>query len=106
MLNSGFKVESDRLIDVVMMPDGQLTSLDTTRIIAADRAGIKIQARLHNYDDLLPNDADFIDRFTGQKGEVPETFGDAVKNRISTQKRIYRDTYPDGSEYISFGKNY
>lgn len=46
MKNNGFVVESDRLIDVVRMPDGLLTSLDNTRIFAAHRAGVKIQARI------------------------------------------------------------
>ena len=106
MQKNGFVVEPDKLINVVRMQDGSLTSLDNTRIVAADLAGVKIQARVSNFDYLLPNDADFISRFVGRKGEVPKTFGDAVENRISNQKKAFRETYPLGSPFISFGKNF
>jgi RHS repeat-associated protein len=85
-------------IDVVRMPDGKLTTLDNTRVLAADRAGINAQARIHNYDDALPSN--FVDRFTTKKGGVPSTFGDAVTNRIGTQGAAFRNTYPSGS-YIT-----
>lgn len=105
MRKNGFVVEPDKLIDVVRMPDG-LTSLDTTRIVAADLAEVKIQARVHNFDDLLPNDEQFISRFIGRKGEVPTHWGEAVQNRISNQRSLFRNNYPEGSPFISFGKNY
>ena len=82
-------------IDVVRMPDGRLTTLDNTRVLAADRAGINVQANIHNFDDALP--ANFVDRFTTQRGGVPSTFGDAINNRIGNQNRIFRETYPQGS---------
>ncbi|WP_240616584.1 RHS repeat domain-containing protein [Marinobacter fuscus] len=106
MQKNGFQVEPDKLIDVVRMPDGGLTSLDNTRIVAADLAGVKIQARVHNFDDLLPNDEQFISRFIGRKGEVPTNWGEAVKNRISNQSSLFRNTYPEGSPFISYGKKY
>lgn len=99
MKKNGFVVEPDRLIDVVRMPDGQLTSLDTTRILAADRAGINVQARLWEHTDLLPDDVQFVSRFIGRKGEVPVTFGDAVMNRIGRQNGAYPKLYPYGSPY-------
>jgi hypothetical protein len=106
MQKNGFVVEPDRLIDVVRMPDGGLTSLDNTRIVAADLARVKVQARVHNFDDLLPNNDQFISRFIGRKGEVPTSWGDAVQNRISNQSSLFRNTYPQGSPFISFGNNY
>lgn len=106
MRKDGFVVEQDKLIDVVRMQDETLTSLDNTRIVAADLAGVKVQARVSNFDDFLPNDTDFISRFVGRKGEVPKTFGDAVENRISNQKKVFREAYPLGSPFISYGKNY
>ena len=99
MQKNGFVVEPDRLIDVVRMPDGQLTSLDNTRILAAQRAGVSIKARLFDYTDPLPNDLDYISRFIGRKGEVPTTYGDAVMNRIGKQSAVYRNLYPYGSPY-------
>lgn len=103
MQRDGFVVEPDRLIDVVRMPDGELTSLDNTRILAAQRAGVNIQARVFDHADLLPNDLDYISRFIGRKGEIPTTFGDAVRNRISNQSAAYRNIYPNGSPYIGSG---
>lgn len=106
MKTNGFKVEPDKLIDVVRMRDGGLTSLDNTRIVAADLAGVKIQARVHDFDDLLPNNDQFISRFIGRKGEVPTNFGEAVLNRISNQSSLFRNTYPEGAPFISYGKKY
>ncbi|MGM9517009.1 hypothetical protein ACS5PK_22430, partial [Roseateles sp. DB2] len=100
MKRNGFVVEPDRLIDVVRMPDGGLTSLDNTRILAAQRAGVNVQVRLLEHTDLLPDDLDFVSRFIGRKGEVPVTFGDAVMNRISNQSALYRNQYPYGAPFI------
>lgn len=100
MKAKGFVVEPDRLIDVVRMPDGGLTTLDNTRILAASRAGVKVQARVWEHTDLLPNNADFISRFVGRRGEIPQTFGDAVTNRIGNQNSIFRNQYPYGSPFI------
>ena len=99
MRKDGFVVETDRLIDVVRMPDGQLTSLDNTRILAAQRAGVNVQARLFDYSTPLPNDLDYISRFVGRNGEVPMTYGDAVMNRISNQSSMFRNLYPFGAPY-------
>jgi hypothetical protein len=100
MKRDGFVVEPKRLIDVVRMPDGKLTSLDTTRILAAERAGIKIEARVFDYTDRLPNDLDYISRFIGRRGEVPVTFGDAVTNRVGRQNGSYPKLYPYGAPYV------
>jgi len=99
MRQHGFVVEPDRLIDVVRMSDGSLTTLDNTRILAAQRAGVNIQARLSNFDDILPPIDDFINRFLGRKGEVPVTFGDAVTNRIGGQNAGFRNAHPQGSPH-------
>jgi hypothetical protein len=99
MQKNGFIVESDRLIDVVRMPDGQLTSLDNTRILAAQRAGVNIQARVFDYSASLPNDLDYVSRFVGRNGDVPKTYGEAVMNRISNQSSVFRNLYPSGSPY-------
>jgi len=82
-------------IDVVRMPDGKLTTLDNTRVLAADQAGINVSARIHNYSDPLPSN--FVERFTTKRGGTPSTFGDAAQNRIGNQNKIYRETYPSGS---------
>ncbi|EGG4121041.1 hypothetical protein SI35_24440 [Salmonella enterica] len=35
-------------IDVVRMADGKLTTVDNTRVLAASRAGVKVEARVHD----------------------------------------------------------
>lgn len=100
MNRNGFLIEPDRLIDVVRMADGRLTSLDNTRILAASRAEVLPRVRIFNDTDLLPNDLDYISRFIGRKGEIPQTYGDAVRNRISNQNSTFRNLYPNGAPFI------
>lgn len=102
MRRNGFIAEPEPGIffDIVRMPDGRLTTLDNTRLLAARRAGVDVEARVFNYDEPLPNDPVYVSRFIGRKGEIPSTFGDAVKNRIGTQSSMYRTRYPSGSQVI------
>ena len=90
-------------IDVIKMPDGGLTSVDNTRVLAAHQAGIDVQARVHAYDDPLP--PDLAQRFTTPKGGVPTTWGEAVHNRIGAQNSGYRSTYPNGSPVTGWNGN-
>ena len=60
-------------IDVVRMPDGGLTSLDNTRVLAAKRAGIDVQATIRGFDDALPSS--LVGRFTTTKGGRPFDLG-------------------------------
>ncbi len=83
-------------IDVVKMNDGELTTLDNTRVVAARIAGIKVKAKVHNYNDPLPDIAT-MQRFTTKKGGTPMTWGQAVENRIGKQSSGFRKTYPNGS---------
>jgi hypothetical protein len=106
MRQRGFVVDPDRLMDVVRMPDGQLTTLDNTRLLAASDAGVNIQARIWQFDDLMPNDPLFVDRFAGRNGQLPVTFGEAVTNRIGRQSATYRNNYPVGSWQIGRGERY
>ena len=53
------------LVDVVRMSDSKLTTIDNTRILAASRADLKVQARIHEGTSSLPNE--FINRFTTKK---------------------------------------
>lgn len=83
-------------IDVVTMSDGKLTTLDNTRVVAARAAGIKVEARVHGYSDPLPDRAT-AERFTTPKGGVPNTWGQAVENRIGKQSSSFRKNNPNGS---------
>ncbi len=81
-------------IDVVRMPDGDLTTIDNTRVLAARQAGIDVSANIHGFDEPLP--PDMIGRFTTRTGSVT-TWGQAVGQRIGRQNATLRTTYPLGS---------
>ena len=88
-------------IDVVMMDDSRLTSLDNTRLVAATAVGIDVKAVVHKYDDpLSPAEKD---RFTTKKG-VPSTWGEAVKLRIQKQASSWRKTHPYGAYHMDKSK--
>lgn len=40
-------------VDMVKMPDGELMSMDNTRIAAAIEAGIEVKATVRGFDDTL-----------------------------------------------------
>ena len=87
-------------IDVVKMPDGQLTTVDNTRVLAARQAGINVQARVHSYDESLPQE--YVERFTTKRG-VPSTWGEAIELRIGKQNMSFRAT-PHNTPAASSGK--
>jgi hypothetical protein len=69
-------------IDIVAMPDGTLASIDNTRVLAARQAGINVEANVRAFDEAI----------TDEKGNVPDTWGDAALLRIN--KPIQNLTYP------------
>lgn len=83
-------------IDVVKMDDGALTTLDNTRVLAASRAGVNVQANIRNATDALP--ANMVERFTTKKG-VPSTWGEAAQLRIGKQSAGWRNGNSNGSMF-------
>ncbi|MGK9176085.1 hypothetical protein KXR87_23255, partial [Yokenella regensburgei] len=94
MKANGWKGDS---IDVIRMPNGKLITIDNTRVLAASRAGVKVEARVHDASEALPTE--YIERFRTRKNN-PSTWGDAVDLRIENQSAGYRNRYPDGSIII------
>lgn len=90
-------------IDVVTMPDGRLTTVDNTRVVAARHAGIEVDAVIHKFDEALPSD--MVERFTTPRGGTPTTWGDAVIGRINNQNKGFRSTHPYGSQYTGWSGN-
>ncbi|MFW8745124.1 hypothetical protein ACOI9R_33855, partial [Mesorhizobium japonicum] len=82
-------------VDIVRMPDGGLTSLDNRRLVAADMAGISVQAVVHDLHD--PIDPSVSWRFADRAGNAPDTWGAAVDNRIARQPAWWRDANQFGS---------
>ncbi len=81
-------------IDVVRMSDGSLTTFDNTRLLAAQRAGIDVQATVRGATEAFP-----AGRWTPKSGVQPATWEDAVRARIEQQNSGFRSTYPNGSPY-------
>lgn len=90
-------------VDVVRMPDNLLTSLDNSRILAAQRADIDVSANLHAYDELIPGS--MAERFPSRQGDMPSTWGQAVESRISNQAPGFRAAYPQGSPITGWSGN-
>ena len=82
-------------IDIVKMLDGEYTTLDNTRLYAAQQTGIDVKACIHNYyEPLSPEQAA---RFSTPKKGTPMTWGEAVEYRINKQNASYRNNNPAGS---------
>lgn len=47
MKKDGWKGDS---VDVIKMPDGKLTNMDNTRILAEREAGISVKAKVHDFN--------------------------------------------------------
>ena len=83
-------------IDVVRMSDGALTTFDNTRLLAASRAGIDVQAVVRGAGEAFP-----AGRWTPRSGIQPTTWEEAVQARIQQQNRLFRQRYPNGSPITS-----
>ena len=79
-------------IDVIKMSDGNLTSMDNTRVAAARDAGVDVKANVHGFDDPLPADMVAQRRF----GDA-QTWGEAITGRINKQTGGFGTSNPNGS---------
>jgi hypothetical protein len=87
-------------VDAVRMPDGGLTTLNNSRVLAAHEAGIDVQAAVRGFDDAIPGaDAAF---YPSVKGDLPSTWGEAITNRIGRQSVPYRTRWPSGSPFTGW----
>lgn len=93
MRSEGWKGEP---VDAVRMPDGGISSVDNTRVLAARDAGIPLEAHVHEPTELLaPGE---LERFDPTKGDPVETWGDVALNRIQGQRpRVWSESNPFGS---------
>lgn len=90
-------------IDVVSFSDGGLTTLDNTRLLSAGYSNTPVQGLVHDAGNSIPSG---MGRFiTSRSRDVPETWQEAVNNRINRQNATYRDTYPEGSSLTGWSGN-
>jgi hypothetical protein len=81
-------------IDVIIMPDGSLTSIDNTRVLAAREAGIEVQANVRGFDEPLSDEVK--GRFKASRFNL-NSWGDIVTKRIGGQKKAFQRNFPFGS---------
>jgi hypothetical protein len=80
--------------------NGQLTTVDNTRVLAAGLTETPVQARVHGFDE--PIDPSRAPALQSRKGDVPTTWGEGVTNRIQNQNALYRARYPAGSPFVGW----
>ncbi|GAA2081734.1 hypothetical protein GCM10009840_17080 [Pseudolysinimonas kribbensis] len=81
-------------VDAVRMPDGAISSVDNTRVLAAHHSGVPIQARVHEFADPLPPQQ--LVRLGRLDGSAP-TWGDFATSRIERQGPTWAGQNPFGS---------
>ena len=91
-------------IDVMVMPDGRLSSLDNRRLTAAQLyEADSIKVIIHAPGDALP-DARTVRRFAWENYQ-PQTWGEAAAVRIYKQGSEFRDAFRQGSTVIPTVRN-
>ena len=95
-------------IDVIRMQDGQLTSIDNTRVLAARESGINLQVKVWEPNQELPES--MLGRFKNPlTNEYATTWSEAVEARILRQPELFiSDHFPYGNiedPMISFNTN-
>jgi len=86
-------------LDVVVMPDGLLTSVDNRRLLAAARWRVAPQARVHAFDEPLPPQRALQLTRRGKRGapQVPTTWGEGVQLRLRGQGAGWHGENPHGT---------
>jgi RHS repeat-associated protein len=81
-------------IDIVKMEDNIYTTVDNTKLLAAQKVGIDVKATAHDFSEPIPEE--MAKRFAAKDGTLPKTWGEAVKNRVGNQNKSFR-TNTNGS---------
>jgi hypothetical protein len=98
MKNNGWQGDP---VDVVEMPDGKLTSLDNTRIVAARQTDTEVLVNVQESSE--PLNAQEINRFTKRINGIkqkPTNLGDAANIRILSQTGNFAKGNPFGSSTL------
>lgn len=71
-------------IDIVKMSDGIYSTVDNTRLLAAQKLGVNVKANTHLFSDPLPES--MLGRFKNNAtGQYAKTWGEAIEFRSSNQ---------------------
>jgi hypothetical protein len=86
-------------IDIVKMQDGIYSTVDNTRLLAAQKLGIDLKSTAHAFDEALPEG--MLNRFKNNKtGEYAKTWGQAVEYRVANQTGGYAKTYEGTGSFV------
>lgn len=103
-------LESEGPIDVVELPEGGYTSLDNTRIMTAQDAGIQMEARVHKYNERLPSTMNKRFKHPKIPGDFAQTWGEALEYRLFRQNLDFQhQCFPVGTynrPVVTYPKNY
>ncbi|MBV9951817.1 MAG: hypothetical protein JO291_07680 [Acidimicrobiia bacterium] len=89
-----------RPVDVVTMRDGELTSIDNSRLLAARYSDTRLRARIHAFEDQMSTRR--APQLRSRAGVIPSTWGDAAEYRIQRQNAAFRRLYPSGSPFVGW----
>ena len=87
-------------IDIVKMQDGMYSSIDNTRLLAAQNEGMGIKGIVHNYSELLPDEMAKRFGLKSKTGEYAKTWGEAVEYRIQNQSKAFREAYTGTGTFV------
>jgi hypothetical protein len=86
-------------IDIVAMGDGFYSTVDNTRLLAAQKLGVDIKATVHSFDEALPES--MLNRFKNNKtSEYAKTWGQAIEYRVANQSKGYAKTYKGKGSFV------
>ena len=87
-------------IDIVKLDDGMYTTIDNTRLLAAQNENLSIKANIHNYNDALPDG--MLNRFKSpnKRGEFAKTWGEAVEFRTNSQGSDFKKNYGGTGSFV------
>lgn len=86
-------------IDIVKMSDGMYSTVDNTRLLAAQRLGVNIKATVHASGDALPDG--MLDRFKNNAtGGYAKTWGEAIEFRTGNQSGGFAEQHGSNGTFV------
>ncbi|MBI5373721.1 MAG: hypothetical protein HZA79_16975 [Sphingobacteriales bacterium] len=87
-------------IDIVKMGDGMYSTIDNTRLLAAQQLGLDIKATVHSFEDALPKT--MLERFENpaKKGEFAKTWGEAIQFRTGRQTGSFAEKHGSNGTFV------
>ena len=86
-------------IDIVKMGDGIYSTVDNTRLLAAQKLGVNIKSNAHLFGDALPES--MLQRFKNNAtGEYAKTWGEAIEYRTGNQTGGFAEKHGSNGTFV------